>query len=44
MLIFYQYEVDPNPIVVCMTAVGVSGLALDFILRRLGVLAMPWRR
>jgi len=44
MLIFYQYEVNPNPIVVCMIAVGVLGLALDFILRQVSVFAMPWQR
>lgn len=42
MMIFYQFEVDPNPIVVCMIAVGVVGLTLDLLLRRLSQRVMPW--
>lgn len=40
---FYQFEADPNPIVVCMIAVGLTGLLLDTIIREIGRLLMPWR-
>ena len=44
MFKFYQFEADPNPIVVCMIAVGLVGIALDAVLREAGRLLMPWRR
>lgn len=44
MLTFYQYEVDPNPIVVCMIAVGLVGLGMDLILRNAGRALAPWQR
>jgi ABC-type nitrate/sulfonate/bicarbonate transport system permease component len=44
MFTYFLYEVDPNPIVVTMVAVGIVGLLLDQALRGAGWLAMPWRR
>lgn len=44
MLIFYQYEANPNPIVVCMVAIGLLGIALDGAIRGIGTLATPWLR
>lgn len=44
MLTFYQYEVDPHPIIVCMIAVGLTGLILDQIIRWLGHRVTPWTR
>lgn len=43
MLTLYQYASDPNPIVVCMIGVGVVGLLLDIVLRRVGRALTPWR-
>lgn len=43
MLTFYQYNADPNPIVVCMIAVGIVGLAMDLALRQVGRTLTPWR-
>lgn len=43
MFQFYQFEADPNPIVVCMIAVGLVGILLDTLLREGGRLLMPWR-
>jgi NitT/TauT family transport system permease protein/taurine transport system permease protein/sulfonate transport system permease protein len=42
MLIFYQYEANPNPIVVCMVAIGLLGIALDAIIRGIGKITTPW--
>lgn len=42
MFRFYQFESDPNPIVVCMIVVGLTGLALDFALRTIGRILTPW--
>jgi ABC-type nitrate/sulfonate/bicarbonate transport system permease component len=44
MFTYFLYEVDPNPIVVSMIAVGVIGLVLDQLLRGIGWIIMPWRR
>lgn len=43
MLTLYSYAVDPNPIVVCMICVGVTGILLDMLLRKAGALLAPWR-
>lgn len=43
MLTLYSYEVDPNPIVVCMICVGVLGIVLDAILRKIGAVLTPWQ-
>lgn len=43
MLTLYNYAVDPNPIVVCMICVGLTGIGLDMILRKVGALFAPWR-
>ncbi len=43
MLTLYSYEVDPNPIVVCMICVGILGIALDALLRKVGALLTPWQ-
>lgn len=43
MLTFYQYNADTDPIVVCMIAVGVVGLAMDLLLRQVGRGLAPWR-
>lgn len=43
MFQYYQFEADPNPIVVCMIAVGIVGVILDAILRTAARLLMPWR-
>jgi len=42
MFTYYQYESDPNPIVVCMIAVGLTGFGLDMVLRECGRLLSPW--
>ncbi len=42
MMIFYQYQASPNPIVVCMVAIGVLGIVLDVAIRRAGVKSTPW--
>ncbi|MQA06608.1 MAG: ABC transporter permease subunit [Streptosporangiales bacterium] len=44
MLTFYQYDADPNPIVVCMIAVGLLGFALDMLMRQTGRALAPWHR
>lgn len=43
MLTLYSYEVDPNPIVVCMICVGVLGIVLDGVLRKIGAMLTPWQ-
>lgn len=44
MLIFYQYQANPNPIVVCMIAIGALGIVLDTIIRKIGAWTTPWLR
>lgn len=43
MLTLYSYAVDPNPIVVCMICVGILGIALDALLRKVGAVLTPWQ-
>ena len=44
MFIFYAYSIQLNGIVVCMIAVGVVALALDWLLRAAVARAVPWSR
>jgi ABC-type nitrate/sulfonate/bicarbonate transport system permease component len=42
MFVFYAYRIELNGIVVCMIAVGLVALAIDFRLRRLQRWILPW--
>jgi ABC-type nitrate/sulfonate/bicarbonate transport system permease component len=42
MFVFYAYSVELNRIVVCMIAVGLVALALDYLLRATLRFLMPW--
>lgn len=43
MLTLYSYAADPNPIVLCMICVGITGILLDIFLRKAGAWLAPWR-
>jgi len=42
MFVFYAYRIELNSIVVCMIAVGLVALAIDYGLRRLQQRLLPW--
>lgn len=44
MFVFYAYSVELNGIVVCMIAVGLVALCLDWVLRAGLTWAVPWSR